>query len=151
MNRLLLVVVALAAGGGTWGFSILVRTMVRSVLHDADATKILEGRHESHGHWEHGEMKLEARCHEWPIGPQVYAQYDDKGACVYIGQARDLKSRFASHGHDERPFEHRWTTWKAWSCEATELDYVERTLIQMKRPKGNVVKYVNHNRRRAST
>ena len=120
--------------------AIAIHRLWRSAVMPITEDHLLGNREVSHGTWEHHELKLIPHG-DWPKGPQVYAQFNPDQECVYVGQAVDLKQRFNGHAGTERAFLHQWTTWKAWACEARELNYVERSLIRLWQPIGNVQKY----------
>lgn len=121
-----------------WGIHRLWKSAVMPITED----HLLAHREVWHGTWEHHELKLIPHG-DWPQGPQVYAQFNPDGVCVYVGQAVDLKSRFNGHAGTERAFKHEWTTWKSWACDAREMNYVERSLIRLWQPIGNVQRYTS--------
>lgn len=144
-NPYLIVALAVVAGGGAWGLSMLVRRAWWTVRTFDTMEVLLAGRTLTEGEWIDGDTKLIAICNddEWPSGCHVYAHYNSEGECVYAGQAKDLRGRFLDHGKSLRASEHDWQTWKAWTCTAEEMNRVERTLIHFLNPQGNVQKYGN--------
>ena len=102
--------------------------------------ELIAGRVESRGQWKNLEHRLEATG-QWPEGPQVYAHYNEDGKCVYVGQSVNLKQRFNDHGKSRRALEDEWTHWRSWGVDRKDLNRVERGLIRLWNPKGNVQKY----------
>lgn len=88
---------------------------------------------------------LDAAARDLPRGPGVYLFKDRRGRVVYVGKAKDLKSRVAQYidGHDERPMvPHLMAV--ATSVDVTEVRtekealILENTLIKKHRPRYNV-------------
>lgn len=80
-----------------------------------------------------------------PASPGVYQFLDDKQGVIYIGKAKNLRSRVRQYfqGNDERPqipFLMKEAADFIYTVVNTELEslYLERTLIQKHRPKYNI-------------
>jgi hypothetical protein len=131
------------AGAASFGFARIIDKAWRGVTVHDDTTSLLEGRKVSHGEWDRSEHRLTPTARGgWPKGPQVYAHFNDRGECVYIGKATSLRHRFASHAKTERAFADGWSSWKSWSCETRSvMNRLEPVLIRMHTPRGNEVLY----------
>lgn len=121
------------------------RELWRSALIPITEGRVLDGRERTTGEWRDVQGRLIAVVDggDWPDTPQVYVHLNHKRKVVYVGQAVDLKDRFADHAKTVRARDLQWTSWVSYECDRTELNTVERTLIRLYRPKGNIIRYTN--------
>ncbi|MEC8194034.1 MAG: excinuclease ABC subunit UvrC [Myxococcota bacterium] len=92
-----------------------------------------------------GHDALDAAARDLPRGPGVYLFKDARGRVLYVGKAKDLKSRVSQYvlGHDERPMVPHLMR-RATAVEVTEVRtekealILENTLIKKHRPRYNV-------------
>src|SRR6478735_5982546 len=83
-------------------------------------------------------MDLQAKIRTIPAEPGVYLYKNAEGQVIYVGKAKNLRSRVASYFH-----EGRWTDAKTGTLvsEAVDLDYivVANNLIKQRKPRFNIL------------
>src|SRR5437763_7034825 len=92
-------------------------------------------------------MDLQAKIRTIPTEPGVYLYKNAEGDVIYVGKAKNLRSRVASYFHEAR-----WTDSKTGTLvrEAVDVDYIvvannkealalENNLIKQRKPKFNIL------------
>jgi len=93
------------------------------------------------------ETDLEKRIARLPTGPGVYLHKDEKGTIIYVGKAKNLRSRVRAYFQQTRPVDAKT---KALMKKIADVDVIvtdtetealilENTLIKEHRPKYNVL------------
>src|SRR5690349_24085228 len=92
-------------------------------------------------------MDLQAKIRSLPTSAGVYLYKNAEGQVIYVGKAKNLRSRVSSYFH-----EGRWEDAKTGTVvrEAADIDYIvvannkedialENTLIKQKKPRFNIL------------
>jgi len=92
-------------------------------------------------------MDLQQKIRALPVGPGVYLYKNAEGEVIYVGKAKNLRSRVASYFH-----EGRWQDAKTGTLvrEAVDVDYIvvannkealalENNLIKQRKPRFNIL------------
>jgi excinuclease ABC subunit C len=91
-------------------------------------------------------LNLKSKILNLPSSPGVYVYKDKSGKIIYIGKAKNLKTRVKQYfsGHDERP-QIPYLMKELFDIDYTVVEneleslYLERTLIQKHTPKYNIL------------
>src|ERR1041384_2262771 len=92
-------------------------------------------------------MDLREKAPQLPTGPGVYLYKDEQGAVLYVGKAKNLRSRVRSYFNDDRLADSKTGTL---IYEAREIDFIqvdnekealalENNLIKQWKPRYNIL------------